>query len=111
MLDLAPSGKLKLGEVGAVRKRFDRDRTRKRLTRRLNMTVGELIELLQQFPPELPVFVCPDAEGRIAISPRDAVMNLVHPGRSEVISDDDDSPYVPDGFVDSLVIYPRNVRE
>ena len=38
-------------------------------------------------------------------------MNLVHPGRGEVIADDDPSPTVPEGFVDALVVYPRQVRE
>jgi hypothetical protein len=75
------------------------------------MTVGELIALLGEFPPELPAFFCPDDAGRVAVAPRDAVMNLVHPGRGEVMADDDPSPAVPEGFVDSLVIYPRRVRE
>jgi hypothetical protein len=75
------------------------------------MTVGELIVLLEEFPPELPVFFCPDDAGRVAVAPRDAVMNLVHLGRREVMADDDPSPTVPDGFVDALVVYPRVVRE
>lgn len=75
------------------------------------MTVGDLITLLREFPPELPAFFSPDDAGRVAVSPRDAVMNLVHPGRGEVMADDDPSPTVPHGFVDSVVIYPRVVRE
>ncbi len=73
------------------------------------MTVGELIALLHEFPPELPVFFSPDDAGRIAVAPRDAVMNLVHPVRKEVITDDE--MMVLEGFEDSLVIYPRAVRE
>ena len=75
------------------------------------MTVAELIALLEEFPPELPVFFSPDDAGRVAVAPRDAVMNLVHPERGEVIADDDPSPTIPAGFVDSLVVYPRLVRE
>jgi len=73
------------------------------------MTVGELIALLHEFPPQLPVFFCPDDAGRVAVSPRDAVMNLVDPDRGEVIADDEMT--VPEGFDDSLVIYPRMVRD
>jgi hypothetical protein len=75
------------------------------------MTVAELLVLLQEFPPELPVFFSPDEEGRVALAPCGAVMNLVRPDQKEVISDDDPSSTVPDGFVDSVVIYPRVVRE
>ncbi len=75
------------------------------------MTVGELIALLNEFPSEFPVFFCPDEAGRVAVSPQDAVMDLVHPDRGEVMADDDPSTTVPEGFVDSLVIYPRNVRD
>jgi hypothetical protein len=75
------------------------------------MTVSGLIELLQEFPPELPVFFSPDDAGRVAVVPRDAVMNLVHPARGEVMADDDPFPTIPEGFVDSLVIYPRPVRD
>ena len=70
------------------------------------MNVGELIALLREFPAELPAFFNIDAAGRIAIAPRDAVMNLVHPGRGEIISDEP-PPIIPEGFVDSLVVYPR----
>jgi len=75
------------------------------------MTVAHLIALLGEFPPELPVFFSPDDAGRVAVAPQDAVMNLVHPGRGEVMADDHPSPTVPEGFVDSLVVYPRQVRE
>ena len=75
------------------------------------MTVADLIVLLGEFPPELPVFFNPDDAGRVAVAPRDAVMNLVHPGIGEVLSEDDPSPTVPGGFIDSVVVYPRRVRE
>jgi len=75
------------------------------------MTVAELIAMLQEFPPELPVFFCPDDDGRIALSPADAIMDLVHPGQQRVMSDEDFPHDMPNGFVDSLVIYPRTVRE
>lgn len=75
------------------------------------MTVADLIALLREFPPELPVFFSPDDAGRVAVAPRDAVMNLVHPGRREAMADHDPPPTVPDGFVDALVVYPRPVRE
>ncbi len=70
------------------------------------MTVGELIKHLRRFPPQLPVFFCPDAAGRAAIVPKDAVMNLVHPGRMEIVRDEELSTEVLEGFVDSLVVYP-----
>jgi len=75
------------------------------------MTVAELTALLEEFPPGLPVFFSPDDAGRSVVAPRDAVINLVHPGRREVIADDDPSPVVPEGFVDCVVVYPRPVRE
>ncbi len=67
--------------------------------------------LLHEFPPELPVFFSPDDEGQVAMMPCDAVINLVHPARREIVADDDPWLTVPDGFVDSLVIYPRVVRQ
>ncbi|HUE16324.1 MAG TPA: hypothetical protein VMR25_19275 [Planctomycetaceae bacterium] len=73
------------------------------------MNVRELIMLLEKFPEDLPVYFAPDDEGRVALAPRSAVMNLVHPERRQVIADDDSSAVVPEGFVDSLVIYPRVV--
>ena len=75
------------------------------------MKVADLIAPLGEFPTELPVFFSPDDAGRVAVAPRDAVMNLVHPGRGVVIADDDPSPTIPEEFVDSLVVYPRVVRE
>ena len=75
------------------------------------MTVAGLIALLEECPPDLPVFFSPDDAGRSVVAPRDAVMNLVHPGRREALVDDDPSPVVPDGFVDCVVVYPRPVRE
>ncbi len=68
------------------------------------MRVGELIKRLRMFPPQLPVFFCRDSAGRTAIVPRDAVMNMVHPARMEIVSDEDQSTAVPDGFEDSLVV-------
>lgn len=73
------------------------------------MTVADLTALLAEFPPELPVFFCPGTAGRVAIAPRDAVMDLVHPTRGEVLADG--TPSIPDGFVDALVIHPRVVRD
>ena len=75
------------------------------------MTVGELIGLLREFPSDLPVFFCGDALGRRAVAPQDAIMDLVHPGRGEVLPDDDPCTTVPPGFVDALVVHPRVVRE
>lgn len=75
------------------------------------MKVADLIALLRVFPPGLPVFFSPDGVGQLAIAPRDAVMNLVHPERGEVIADDNQSTEVPQGFVDSIVIYPCYVRD
>ena len=75
------------------------------------MTVADLIALLGEFPAELPVFFSPDDAGLVAVAPRDAIMNLVHPGRREVMADDDLPTTIPEGFVDALVVYPRRVRE
>lgn len=67
------------------------------------MTVAELIKLLRRFPPQFPVFISlEDGQGG-AIAPEDAVMNLVHERQRKIIDDDGT---VPDGFVDSVVIYP-----
>jgi hypothetical protein len=73
------------------------------------MTVADLVALLSEFPPELPVFFCPDEVGRAAVIPRDAVMDLVHPTRGEVLADG--TPSIPDGFIDALVIHPCVVRD
>lgn len=73
------------------------------------MTVSDLIAMLGEFPPGLPVFVT--ADGRSAFAPADAVMNLTHPRRGEVMAFDGDSGEVPEGFIDSLVIYPQPVRD
>jgi hypothetical protein len=75
------------------------------------MKVHELIALLSEFPGELPVFFTPDDEGRCAVAPKDAALNLVHPERGQVIDDGESSVDSLEGFVDSLVIYPRIVRE
>jgi hypothetical protein len=73
------------------------------------MNVRELIVLLEKFPEDLLVYFAPDDEGRVALALRSAVMNLVHPKRRQVMADDDPSAVIPEGFVDSLVIYPRVV--
>ncbi len=75
------------------------------------MTVADLIVLLGEFPPELPIFFSTDDAGRVAVAPQDAVMNLVHPGMGEVLREDDPSPTIPDGFIDSVVVYPRRMRD
>ena len=75
------------------------------------MTVGELIDLLNEFPPELPVFFTPDADGRRAVAPVDAIMDLVHPTRGWVLDDHDPYRTVPPGYSEALVIHPRVVRE
>ena len=83
------------------------------------MTVAELMELLEQFPPGLPVFFCPTADELTAehgaIAPRDAVMNLVDSRRRVAMgfSPDGESyvyPVAPHGFADALVIYPLAVQ-
>jgi hypothetical protein len=79
--------------------------------RKVDMTVSELIARLEEFPPELPVFFSPDEAARIAISPRNVVLNLTHAGQGELLPRMPPSPTVPEGFVDSVVIYPRTVRE
>ena len=75
------------------------------------MTVADLIALLGEFPDELPVFFSPDDAGLVAVAPMDAIMNLVHPERREVMGDDDLPTTIPVGFIDALVIYPWKVRE
>ncbi len=74
------------------------------------MTVGELVALLDGFPPDLPVYFSPDPAGRVAVGAADAVVNLVNPARHEVIGDDDTSVTIPNGFTDAVVIYPRSVN-
>jgi hypothetical protein len=75
------------------------------------MTVGDLIRLLEQFPPDLPAFYVTDAAGRIAAAPQDAVMNLVDPTNGEIMADDGTSHGDEESFVDSVVIYPLVVRD
>jgi hypothetical protein len=75
------------------------------------MTVGELIKLLNEFPSNLQVYFCPDADGKRAMSPVDATLNMVHRGRGEVMNDEDPYSTVPPGFGDALVIYPKVVRD
>jgi hypothetical protein len=75
------------------------------------MNVRELIALLSQFPEDFPVFFLPDGESHNVVAPRDAVMNLVHPERGRVVDDDELSAEVPQGFVDSVVIYASVARE
>ncbi len=73
------------------------------------MNVGQLIRVLERFPPELSVYFTPDAAGLIAIAPVDAVINLVHGTRFAIIPDNC-SPTIPEGFVDAVVIHPNIVR-
>jgi hypothetical protein len=73
------------------------------------MTVRELRELLNRFPPDLPVFFAPDESERRVVAPQTVIMNLVHPQRREVIAEDSGSS-LPKGFVDALVIYSGEIR-
>jgi hypothetical protein len=84
------------------------------------MTVQGLIDLLGEYPPELPVFSCPATDGLTAdhptVAPQDAVMNLVDPDRRVAMAfSPDGEGYVyrtpPDGYMDALVIYPKALRE
>jgi hypothetical protein len=75
------------------------------------MKVCELMALLSQFPDSLPVFFLPDGESNAVVAPKDAVMNLVHPERGQVVDDGESSAGNLLGFVDSVVIYARVVRE
>ncbi|HKB02565.1 MAG TPA: hypothetical protein VKD90_10120 [Gemmataceae bacterium] len=75
------------------------------------MTVAEVVRLLAEFPPELPVFFTPDTAGRRAFAPLGAVRDLVHPTRGEVLNEDDRYATVPMGFTHALVIQPCVVRE
>ena len=74
------------------------------------MTVAELIDLLNEFPQELPVFFSPDG-GRRAVAPMDAVMDLVNATRGWVLEDDDPFGTIPPGYAEALVIHPRAIRE
>jgi hypothetical protein len=75
------------------------------------MKVRELMALLSEFPDDMPVFFLPEGEGQGVFAPKDAVMNLVHPERGQVVDETESSADDLAGFVDSVVIYPRVVRE
>ena len=75
------------------------------------MKVCELMALLSEFPDDLPVFFLPEGEGHGVVAPKDAVMNLVHPERGQVVDDTESSADDLAGFVDSVVIYPTVIRE
>lgn len=78
------------------------------------MTVGELNQLLQQFPPELPVYFCPQSESldndHVAISPEDAVMNLVARSRLSIMGFTGNGGEQSD-HCDAVVVYPIKVRD
>lgn len=78
------------------------------------MTVGELIEMLQIFPPQFPVFLCPESDGfddcHAVISPVDAVMNLVAESQHSAMGFNGVSADSTD-MIDAVVIYPVNVRD
>jgi hypothetical protein len=77
------------------------------------MRVGELAELLREFPPELPVFFCPQGDGlnedHIALAPQDAVMNLVAIAQQKAMGFNVGGIEGGD-HEDAVVIYPTNVR-
>ena len=78
------------------------------------MRVGELMELLRGFPPDLLVLFCPQGAGLndddVAVTPLDAVMNLVAVAQQKAmgfkVSGIEDS-----GHEGAVVIYSINVRD
>lgn len=75
------------------------------------MTVKDLIALLEEFPESLPVyFSLGDGTERV-LAPVDAVMNLVDAGRGVEMPENYPGKRVPEGYHDSLVVYPHVVRD
>ncbi|MGL5094755.1 MAG: hypothetical protein ACRDD1_04160 [Planctomycetia bacterium] len=66
------------------------------------MTVQDLIQRLQEFPPDFPVFVSADDDaGRAAWKIGDVVIDLIDPARGVAIEDTSGST---EGFVDAVVL-------
>ena len=75
------------------------------------MTVGELIRLLGEFPPQLPVYFAPDATAERVIAPVDALLDRVHQDKGVVLTDKDPYGTVPPGYGVALVIHASLVRK
>jgi hypothetical protein len=75
------------------------------------MTVRELVSLLLEFPENLPVhFSLGDGSGRV-IQPMDAIMNLVNGNMKLELPDEYPERHIPEGYVDSVVVYPHVIRD
>jgi hypothetical protein len=74
------------------------------------MTVGELIRLLGEFPPELPVYFAPDAATERVIAPADAIIDRVDQDKGRVLADRDPHRTIPPGYGAALVIHASLVR-
>lgn len=75
------------------------------------MTVRELVSLLREFPENLPVhFSLGDGSGRV-IQPVDAIMNLVNADLRMELPDDYPGRKIPEGYADSVVVYPHMIRD
>ena len=75
------------------------------------MKVKDLIALLEEFPESLPVyFSLGDGTERV-LAPVDAIMNLVNAKLGVEMPENYPGKRVPEGYYDSLVVYPHVVRE
>lgn len=75
------------------------------------MTVRDLIELLGEFPPGLPVYFAPDAAADRVMAPVDAIIDRVHKDKALVLADKDPYGTVPPGYGAALVIHASFVRK
>lgn len=75
------------------------------------MTVGELIRLLGEFPPQLPVYFAPDAAAERVIAPVDALLDRVHQDKGLILADKDPYGTVPPGYGAALVVHASFVRK
>jgi hypothetical protein len=75
------------------------------------MKVKDLIALLEEFPESLPVyFSLGDGTERV-LAPVDAIMNLVNAKLGVEMPENYPGKRVPEGYYDSLVVYPHVVRD
>lgn len=75
------------------------------------MKVKDLIALLREFPESLPVYFSLGDGTEKVLAPVDAIMNLVNARMGVEMPEDFPGKQVPEGYHDSLVVYPHVVRD
>ena len=67
------------------------------------MTVGELIQRLEHFPPEFSVVARLSATDLRVVAPLEVRMDLTNPATLQALADYE---RLPDGYTDSVVLFP-----